>query len=247
MRFALVVLAASISLPAGKAPLTVSAAISLTNVLETLGRMYSQQGGGDVRFNFAASNTLARQIANGAPVDVFISADEAQMDIADKSGAIAAGTRVKLLGNGLVAVRRLDKPHGGGLEMLARQEYRRIAIGDPEAVPAGVYAKAWIMRAGLWEALQRKLVPVANVRAALAAVDNGGADAAFAYTSDLASYMGQRLVSLTSTNWPSIVYPAAIVKSSRNQAEASRFLKFLCGSEAAAVFEQHRFTPLGCR
>jgi molybdate transport system substrate-binding protein len=238
------------------APLTVSAAISLTNALEEIAPLYARQGGGEVRFNFAASNTLARQIVRGAPVDVFISADEAQMDIVEKASAIAAGTRVKLLGNRLVLFTL--KPdhvggHRGGVHILKGPEFRRIVIGDPEAVPAGVYAKEWLIAEGVWNELQPKLVPVANVRAALAAVENGSADAAFIYESDAwlsasSAPAPPRRAYMPAAWVPDrIVYPAAIVKSSRNQPEATRFLKFLCGTQAATVFERHRFIPRGCR
>lgn len=228
-------------------PLTVSAAISLTNALDTLGPLYTKAGGAEVRFNYGPSNTLARQIARGAPVDVFISADEAQMKFVEDAGAIVTGSRVKVLGNTLLLIRGRGKPGSGGFAILRDPQYRRIAIGDPEAVPAGVYARQWLMKEGLWHDVQPKLVPVSNVRAALAAVDNGTADAAFVYASDVASYHADRIEAVAQWLPDQIVYPAAIVKSSRNQAEAARFLKFLCGREAAAVFEQHKFIPLGCK
>jgi len=232
-------------------PLTVSAAISLTDAMDVLGPMYASRGGAPIRLNYGGSNALARQIVRGAAVDAFISADEAQMDVVEAAGALAPGTRVRLLGNTMVVVRgrgRLDASFGG-LAALRGPRYRRIAIGDPEAVPAGVYAKRLLMKDGLWDTLQPKLVPVASVRAALAAVDNGAADAAFVYASDVVSYRGAAVEILMAwpPNAPGIVYPAAVLKSSRQQAEAARFLAFLCGAEAAAVFEQHRFNPLRCK
>src|SRR4029078_9412525 len=108
---------------------------------------------------------------------------------------------------------------------------RRIAIGDPDAVPAGVYARRYLESAGLWEALRPKLIPVANVRAALAAVDTGGADAAFAYVTDAAAAEAAHIALLISDpRAPRVVYPAAIVSSSRNRAAAARFLVFLRGA-----------------
>jgi molybdate transport system substrate-binding protein len=233
-------------------PLTVSAAISLTDVLAVLGPMYTKGGGAPVHFNYAASNVLARQIVNGAPVDVFISADEVQMEIAAAAGAIDPGTRVKLLGNAIVVARRRGLPNAssGWIAALRDARSRRIAIGDPEAVPAGVYAKRLLMKEGLWDELQPKLVPVASVRAALTAVYNGSADAAFVYASDVFSYRGTAIEGLP-VGWApdliGIVYPAAVVSSTRHRAEAARFLTFLCGAEAATVFEQHRFKPLRCK
>jgi molybdate transport system substrate-binding protein len=230
------------------APLTVSAAISLTDAMEVLGPMYTKGAAAAIRFNYGGSNALARQIVRGAPVDVFISADEAQMDVVGGAGALAPGTRVKLLGNTMVVVRHRRRPWIGGGEALRDSQYRRIAIGDPEAVPAGVYAKRLLMQDGLWDILQPKLVPVGSVRAALAAVDNGGADAALVYASDAFSYRGSAIEVLKSwpPNAPGIVYPAAVLRSSRHLAEAARFLTFLCGADAAAVFERHRFNPLRC-
>lgn len=230
--------------------LIVSAAVSLTDVMEALGPVYTKGGGAPVTFNFAASNVLARQIVNGAPVDLFISADEAQMDIADAAGAIEAGTRVRLLGNTLVVIHRLARSTTSGrpIDALRQPRYRRIAIGDPAAVPAGVYAKRLLQKDGLWDVLQPKLVPVVSVRAALAAVGAGAADAGFVYASDAHAYRGSDIAILHAwpPNEPGIVYPAALVTSSRRRAEAARFLAFLCGAEAAAVFERHRFTPLRC-
>ncbi len=253
--FALVLAAALLAAlrlaPLAQGRLTVSAAISLTDVMDVLGPMYTKGGGAPVQFNYAASNVLARQIANGAPVDVFISADEAQMDVAAAAGAIDPGTRVKLLGTTLVVARRRGLPDAshGWAAALRDARYRRIAIGDPEAVPAGVYAKRLLMTEGLWDELQPKLVPVASVRAALTAVDNGAADAAFVYASDVFSYRGTAIEVLA--GWApdviGIVYPAAVVRSTRHRAEAARFLAFLCGADAATVFEQHRFNPLGCK
>jgi molybdate transport system substrate-binding protein len=245
MRLALVALVVSLLTPAAP-PLTVSAAISLTNALDTLGPMYTRSGGAEVRFNYGASNTLARQIVKGAPVDVFISADEAQMKVVEDAGAVAAGTRMRLLGNRLVLL-TLKSGVQGGILALRRPDFRRIVIGDPAAVPAGVYAKEWLTAEGLWDELQPKLVPVANVRAALAAVENGSADAAFVYETDAHTIADKTRIYLPAVWVPDrIVYPAAIIKYSRNQAESARFLKFLCGADAAAVFEKMHFIPLGC-
>lgn len=251
MRLCAFVLLAVLAPPGPPEALTASAAVSLTDALDELGPMYSASGGARVHFNYAASNALARQIVQGARVDVFISADERQMDVAVAAGAIDAATRVKLLGNTLIAVRRRGLPDASsdGLAVLRDPRYRRIAIGDPAAVPAGVYAKQVLARARLWDELQPKLVPVASVRAALAAVANGAADAAFVYASDMVLYRGSAIDVLGAWTGDStgIVYPAAIVRTSRRRDEASRFLTFLCGERAAEVFRRHRFVPLGCR
>jgi molybdate transport system substrate-binding protein len=228
-------------------PITVSAATSLTNALEEMGRVYEAAGGGAVRLNFAGSNVLARQIANGAPVDLFISADEAQMDLVEQAGAVLAGTRIDLLGNQLAVV----APQGGtirDLDALERSDIRRIAVGDPAAVPAGVYARQYLEAKGKWAVLSPKLVPLPSVRAALAAVANGSADAGIVYESD-ATVSGAVEVGyvIPAAEGPRIVYPAALVRHTARRAEAERFLAFLRGPSATAVFERHKFVPLAAR
>jgi molybdate transport system substrate-binding protein len=225
-------------------PLTVSAAISLTEALEAAAAAYRAAGGTPVRFNFGGSNALARQIVNGAPVDVFLSADEAQMDVVEKAGLVAAGTRVAVVANRLVLV--VDSRSAvKAVSDLGAAEIRRIAIGDPAAVPAGVYARQYLERIGQWTRLEHKVVPVANVRAALTAVQNGSADAAFVYATDARIAPALRVVAtITGPEAPRIVYPGAVVKSARQPAAAAKFLEFLRTPPALALFEKHGFTPV---
>jgi molybdate transport system substrate-binding protein len=229
--------------PAAPPAITVSAAASLTDALEEIARAYRAAGGGPVRFNFAGSNVLARQIAAGAPVDLFVSADEAQMEVAQAAGAINPSTRVDLLGNRLAIVSRPGMVLAGARSLI-EPAVRRIAIGDPRAVPAGVYARRYLEAVGLWAALEPKLVAVGNVRAALVAVENGSADAAIVYESDVATARAVTGAVVTDPAAPRIVYPAAIVRASRNPAEAQRFLTFLQSAEASRVFRSWKFVPL---
>lgn len=229
----------------GAGPLTVSAAVSLSDVLVEIARQYAASGGGKVRFNFAGSNVLARQIAAGAPVDLFISADEAQMAVAEAAGGIDRATRVALLGNRLAVVVRRGAPPVQDLAALAGPPFRRIAIGDPAAVPAGVYTAAYLRASRLWAALEPKLVPVANVRAALAAAASGSADAAFVYETDAAMSRDVALAFVVSgPDSPRIVYPAAVTSRAREREAALRFLQFLSSPEAGAIFKRYGFTPL---
>src|SRR4051794_16457667 len=141
------------------APVLVSAAVSLSTVLEELGAQYTRESGAPLRFNFAGSNVLARQIVDGAAVDVFISADEAQMRLVERAGLVDAGTRVALLTNQLAVVVRpdWDRPlHALG--DLGQGDVRHLAIGDPAAVPAGVYARQALERAGVWATVQPRIV-----------------------------------------------------------------------------------------
>jgi molybdate transport system substrate-binding protein len=231
-------------LPAAK-PITVSAAVSLTDVLTAIAQQYGREGRGTVRFNFASSNVLARQIVAGAPVDLFISADETQMDAVASAQRLADGSRVDLLRNQLAIVVPSDRTRTmTGPRDLLGDAYRRIAIGDPAAVPAGVYAKAWLQQAGLWSQLEPRMVPGGSVRAALAAVESGAADAAIVYRTDARVALKATVAYvLPADRGPRIVYPAAIIRGSAVSEEAKRFLDYLRGADAARVFERFGFTP----
>ena len=162
-----------------------SAAVSLTDALTTVAQQWEKAGNLRVELNFAASNILARQILEGAPVDVFISADEKQMNRLVESGAATGADVVPLLTNQLVVVTPVGRRVSGTLPAaLADDAVKRIAIGDPQGVPAGVYAKAWLERANLWRQVEPKVVPSNSVRAALAAVDSDNADAGHRVSTD---------------------------------------------------------------
>lgn len=227
-------------------PITVSAAVSLTDALSEAAKEYANAGRGGVRFNFAASNVLARQIVEGAPVDLFISADEAQMNVVAAAGLVQDGSRVNLLGNQLAVVVPSDRPRTfTGIRQIAEPAFRRIAIGDPAAVPAGVYAKQYLEQEGLWAAVQSRLVPAASVRAALASVESGAADAAIVYRTDARSALRATVAWVVPVGrGPRIVYPAAIVRGSKNAAAAARFLDFLRSAVAGRTFTRFGFTPL---
>jgi len=221
----------------------VSAAASLSDVLQEIGRVYEARTGVKVTVNVGASNTLSRQIAAGAAVDLFISADEAQMDVVRDD--IVAGSRVDLLSNQLAIAVPLDRPQTlRSARDLAGPVFRRIAIGDPEAVPAGVYAKAYLEKLGIWTAVAAKAVPSASVRLALAAVENGAADAAIVYRTDIAAARRASLaLVIPADEGPRIVYPAAVIRGGRNRDAATRLLAWMQGTEAAAVFRASGFSP----
>lgn len=230
--------------PAQRPQVLVSAAASLAEVMETLRRDYEKRTGVRVSVNAGASNTLARQIANGAAVDLFISADEAQMDMVH--GDIVTGTRVDLLSNQLAIAVPADRPRTlRSARDLTDPAIKRIAVGDPAAVPAGIYARTYLEQLGLWGALSKKLVPSASVRLALAAVENGAADAAIVYRTDVASARRASLaLTVPVTEGPRIVYPAALISAGRNREAAVRLLAWLRGAEAAAIFSAAGFIPL---
>jgi molybdate transport system substrate-binding protein len=234
---------ASQNIPSPQA-ITVSAAVSLTDALSAIAKDYGGRGRGDVRFNFAASNVLARQIVEGAPVDVYISADEAQMDVVARAGLVHDGSRIDLLGNQLAVVVPSDRPRAwSGIAQIAGPEYRRIAIGDPAAVPAGVYAKQYLEKENLWTQVQPRIVPTANVRAAMAAVEAGAADAAIVYRTDARTALRATVAWVVPVErGPRIVYPAAIVRGTKRLEEARRFLDYLRGPDAERAFTRFGFT-----
>lgn len=242
LRYAL--FAAALAAPgrAGDGPaITVSAAASLAQVLEALAAGYEARTGARIVLNVGASNVLARQIAAGARVDLFISADEAQMDAV--AGHIDGRSRVSLLSNQLAIAVPDDRPRRfASARELADPSIRRIAIGDPAAVPAGVYARAYLEQVGVWNAVAPKVVPAGSVRLALAAVENGAADAAIVYRTDIPSARRAReALVVPASDGPRIVYPAALVRHGTNPAGARRFLEFLRGHEAWLVFERAGF------
>jgi molybdate transport system substrate-binding protein len=226
--------------------LTVSAATSLSDVLEEIVKTYAAAGGAAVRLNLGGSNTLARQIVNGAPADLFISADDAQMNVVQEAGTLVPGTRVNLVANQLAVLAPADRAAFVREHFLeAPPEIRRLAMGDPAAVPAGVYARQYLESKGVWKQYQSRVVPSVNVRAALVALETGGADAAIVYATDVAVARRATVAFLVPPDQASpIVYPAAVLKSSRHAEEARRLLAFLRGPEAAAIFARHKFIPL---
>lgn len=227
-------------------PITVSAAVSLTDAMTAVATEYANAGRGVVRFNFGASNVLARQVVSGAPVDIFISADEAQMDLVVQAGLVQPGTRVDLLANQLAIIVPGDRPRTfKSIREIADPAFKRIAIGDPAAVPAGVYAKQYLEKEGLWSVVESRIVPTGSVRAAAAAVESGAADAAIVYRTDA------RVALRASVAWvvaadrgPRIVYPAAIVGTTTHVSEAARFLDVLRSGAAARIFERFGFTVI---
>lgn len=225
--------------------LVVSAAVSLTEALEALRASTEERVGAPVALNFAGSNSLAQQVMAGAPVDVFISADLDQVRALEAAGRIEAGTVVRLLSNRLVVLADRDRrPPLSSAQDLLGPSVRRIAMGDPVAVPAGVYARRYLERIGLWAALQPKVVPGTSVRASLAAVDAGEADAAIVYASE--ARMARRAVvafELPPDAAAPIIYAGAVVAGARHSTAAREFLRVLQEPAAQAVFSRYGFTP----
>ncbi|MDA8164187.1 MAG: molybdate ABC transporter substrate-binding protein, partial [Desulfobacteraceae bacterium] len=165
--------------------LLVSAAASLTESFREIGPLFAAQSPGiEVKFNFAASGPLLQQIAQGAPVDVFAAADQETMDRAEKGGYLLAGSRADFVGNTLVLVTPPGVGLIKGMADLGSSAVRRIAIGNPDSVPAGRYAREALEKQGAWQALAPKYVPALSVKQALEYVQRGEVDAGFVYASD---------------------------------------------------------------
>lgn len=229
--------------------LVVSVAASLADVMDELADLYRAEAHVELRVNIGGSNTLARQIVEGAPVDVFISADEAQMAVVEQADRIVPGSRVDLLANALVIIvpASQDARGSGALSAgdLAAPGVRRVAMGNPHSVPAGVYGRRWLERIGLWSAIEPKVVPLPTVRAALAAVQEARADAGIVYATDARTTMAVRVAAVApDAEAPRVVYPAAAVRGSREQ-EATRLLAWLRGDTAMRVFLRAGFRPAG--
>ena len=221
----------------------VSAAVSLTGPLERVAGAFQRDTGTAVELNLAGSSTLAAQILAGAPVDLFISADERQMDRVAADALVDGNTGVVLLSNRLAVVVPAGAPAPpGGAGGLRAPGFRRIAIGDPAGVPAGVYARCYLASLGLWDALAPRVVPTRSVRAALAVVEAGEADAGIVYRTDARSSDEVAVAfEVAEDEGPAIAYPAAVLTGAPNPAGAARFLAHLQLPAAREAFRQAGF------
>lgn len=231
----------TISVQAAK--LTVHAASSLTDAMKEIAAAYEKQSGDTIRLNFDASSILARQIEEGAPADIFLSADEAKMDALEKDGRLVPGTRHSLLSNTLVIV----IPSDSSLKIqsavdLTRPEIKKIAISQPSTVPVGIYTKEYLTKLGLWDKLVSKVVPTQNVRASLAAVESGNVEAGFVYRTDaLISDKVKVAFEIPATAGSKISYPVAVLAASPDPTSAKKFLAHLTSEPALAVFRKFGF------
>lgn len=225
------------------ATINVFAAASLSEALKEIASAYERQAGDKVVFNFGASSTLARQIEEGAPADIFFSADEARMDALDRKGLIVRDTRRSHLSNSLVVVIAADRPmqiHSAG--DLVQTSVKRVALADPKTVPAGIYAREYLEKMHLWGAIEKRVVPLDNVRAALSAVESGNADAGIVYKTDAnISKKVKVAYEVPVKEGPAISYPMAVVKATEKLEAARRFLDYLESDQSGRVFEKAGF------
>ena len=226
------------------ADLTVSAAASLTHAFKDLGPTFEAANPGtQVLFNFGASGALLQQIAKGgAPVDVFVSADQETMDQAQSQGLVQAARRRNFVSNTLVViVPSAASSVPKAVSDLMQPRYQRIAIGLPASVPVGRYTKGVLEAAGVWAAIEPKMVGANNVRQALDYVARAEVDAGFVYSTDAALMIDKVKVAITVPTRKPILYPAAPIAASANAAMAAKFVDYLQSAQAQAVLARHGF------
>jgi len=238
---------ASVAADADKPPITVFAAASLTNALQELGDGFTKETSIPVRFSFAASSALARQIENGAPADVFFSADVEWMDYLQARNLIQRDTRHDVLGNRLVLV----APADGKIDLKIAPRFPlakalgtgRLATGDPDSVPVGRYAREALTTLGVWNEVSDRMVRADSVRSALAFVDRGEALLGIVYETDALIDKRVRVVDVFPENSHlPIIYPIALTRAAKPN--AARFVAYIRGPAGDASFKAYGFTPL---
>jgi molybdate transport system substrate-binding protein len=229
--------------PVAAEEVTVYAAASLTDALNEVAKGFEAKTGHKVVFNLGASNDLARQIKAGARADVFFSADKAQMDGLEAAGLVRAADRVDVLSNVLVVV----VPASSTARMRQASDLlavKHLALADPEAVPAGVYARTWLESLKLWDKLKDNVVPLLNVRAALSAVESENADAGIVYRTDAAISKRVKVAfEVPKEQGPAIVYPLAPVTASK-KAATTELGRYLVSIPARVVYARYGFIVL---
>jgi molybdate transport system substrate-binding protein len=237
--------------PASKPEIVVYAATSTRDALQAVERIYERDHAVDLVFNFGSSGDLANQIVAAAKADVFLSADEREMDKVGAAGLVVPGTRRPLLSNQLVVIEPVGEASRFTLPFdaaqLATARIRRLSLGNVETVPAGRYAKAWLEARGVWPAVAERVLPGIDVRAALAAVESAAADAGIVYRTDVARSAKARVVYAVPVEEGSkIAYPVAVIapEPTADRAQARAFIEFLGSPSARTVFEDAGFVAL---
>lgn len=226
-------------------PVTMFAAASTIDALREIGALYESQGHDRVRFSFASSSTLAKQIENGAPADLYLSADELWMDYLERRNLVADGTRRDLLGNSLVLIAPLNSRPPlrikQNFDLLGWLGDDRLAIGDPDHVPAGIYGRQALESLGVWRQLQSKLARASDVRGALAFVERGEAAAGIVYSTDVVRNKVRVLGTFPSDSHAPVRYPVAIVAGHDNESTRA-FYEYLQSEGAWTIFVRYGFT-----
>lgn len=236
--------------------ITVYAATSTRDALSAIDAKYSQDvgdAGVKLVFNFGSSGDLSKQIIAAAKADVFLSADEKEMDRLAAAKLVLDGTRRDLLSNQLVVIEPIDpqKPQSSIFTkpftpaQLASPAVQHLSLGNVESVPAGRYAKAWLEKTGTWKDVADRVLPAVDVRAALAAVESAGAQAGIVYKTDVARSKKARIVfAVPTSEGPQITYPVAVLTGRPAEKEARAFVEYLASPASTEIFEKHGFVAL---
>jgi molybdate transport system substrate-binding protein len=240
------VLATAVGMTAQATDITVSAAASLTNAFKDLAPMFeAAHPGTRVQYNFAASGALMQQIAKGAPVDVFASADQETMDQAQSRKLVEAAQRRNFVSNSLVVIVPITSVHvPKDVGDLTRAGYQRIAIGLPASVPVGRYTKSVLEAAGIWGAIEPKMIGANNVRQALDYVARAEVDAGFVYVTDVEATDGRlKAIDLPENLKPQVAYGVAIVKGAKHPEQARQFVDGLLNGAGKQALARAGFLP----
>jgi molybdate transport system substrate-binding protein len=224
--------------------ITVSAAISLKNAFEEIGRLYEAQNGTKCIFNFGASGDLAKQITGGAPVDVFASAAQKDMDDVNKQGLIVAGTRADFAANSIMLIVPASaKTSLKSFEGLSAAEIKKIAVGNPKTVPAGRYAEEVFGFYQMLPSLKDKLIYAENVRQVLDYVARGEVDAGVVYATDAAARSKEiKIIAIApEASHKPVIYPIAVVKGTKSEADAKTFIALVLSPEGKKILQKYSF------
>ena len=231
----------------GRSDVIVFAAASTTNAITEIGELYASRNLGGITPSFASSSTLAKQIENGAPAAIYLSANKKWMDYLETRKMIEPGTRFDLLSNRIVLIAPKDSPITSidirpGFDLSAFLGDGRFAMGDPDHVPAGIYGMKALEKLGSWAKIEKRVARTKDVRAALALVERGEAPLGQVYATDAAISDKVKVVGVFPLDsHPPIVYPVAVVAGAKGDGPG-RYIEFLKSAEARAVFEKYGFS-----
>ncbi|WP_414553123.1 molybdate ABC transporter substrate-binding protein [Anabaena sp. CCY 0017] len=226
--------------------LTISVAASMQDAMKAIEPVYREKHPNNkITYNFGSSGSLQQQIEQGAPVDVFISAAERQIEALAQKNLLLPGTRKNLLGNEVVLIASQKATGISNFQDLSSNQVQRFSIGDPESVPAGQYAQEVLTSLKLYDAIKPKIVFAKDVRQVLSYVETGNVDAGIVYATDAQSSNQVKVIATApKDSHKPIIYPVAVIQRSQNQAAAQEFVEFLSSDTAKPVFEKYGFTPL---
>ncbi|MFZ7120809.1 MAG: molybdate ABC transporter substrate-binding protein [Eubacteriaceae bacterium] len=229
-----------------KVNITVSAAASLCGAMDVIKELYEAENSQiSVTLNYGSSGSLQRQIEQGADVDIYFSAAKNKMETLKEENLIYDSTEINLLTNSLVVIVPKDMLNITSIDEMKSSEVQSIGMGEPDSVPAGKYAEESLMNLNIIEAIKDKIIYAKNVKEVLAWVETGNVEVGMVYRSDaLSSDKVDLVIEIPEESHNSIVYPAAIIKSSSKIVQAKAFLKYLQGDEAKQVFEEYGFNTI---